>query len=81
MQPVTIKLTEEQRFMFESQVDQALMIVKEIDIFPESQQISLNGPYFLVDLADTEIIKQGEYTIAMDITERDVFENEVTSHE
>ncbi|MEK5378024.1 hypothetical protein [Paenibacillus sp. FSL P2-0173] len=81
MQPVTIKLTEEQRFMFESQVDQALMIVKEIDIFPESQQISLNGTYFLVDLADPQIIKQGEYTMAMDITERDVFENEVTSHE
>ncbi|MEK3947295.1 hypothetical protein MHB46_02235 [Paenibacillus sp. FSL H7-0703] len=76
MQPVTIKLTEEQRFMFESQVDHALMIVKEIDIFPENQQINLNGTYFLVDLVDPQIIKQGEYTMAMDITERDVYENE-----
>lgn len=76
MKDITIKLTEDQRFMIESVDNCGVMLVDEIYIMPNGMQMNFSGKYFDLDFEKMSI--SGERPMHMNIqyTENSMWSND-----
>lgn len=76
MKDITIKLTEDQRFMIESVDNCGVMLVDEIYIMPNGMQMNFSGKYFDLDFENMTISGERKMNMNVQYTENAMYGND-----